>query len=120
MDARVESLPVTEASGGPDGSIGNNPAVLGIYLTISDGTADLKLENFPKSKGIVAELGLPGKGTDLEVTRGVTDASGRLALSFEMPEEWSNGKPVTQNHLLLEVSTIDGKTRQTIDVVYYP
>jgi hypothetical protein len=65
-------------------------------------------------------MGLPVKGTDLEIARGVTDAGGRLTLSFEMPEEWSNGKPVTQNHLLLEVSTSDGKVHQSIDVVYYP
>jgi uncharacterized protein YraI len=113
----VASLPVAEASGGPDGS-GGSETRTSVVVTIKENQAFVDVKGYPTSQDIVASLGLPGKSPDLKVASGTTKADGSARLSFPMPTEWSNGKPVNQDHLVLQVSLKDGSHRISVDVVY--
>jgi hypothetical protein len=98
----IASLPVSEASGGPDGS-GRPEPRNSVIVAIQGDQAVVDVRGFPASKEIVAHLGLPGKSPDLKVASGVTRSDGSARLSFEMPGEWSNGVPVTQDNLVLRL-----------------
>lgn len=113
----VASLPVAEASGGPDGSGGSDTRT-SVVVTIKENQAFVDVKGFPASQEIVASLGLPGKSPDLKVASDTTKTDGSARLSFSMPTEWSNGKPVDQDHLVLQVSLKDGSHRISVDVVY--
>ena len=113
----IASLPVSEASGGPDGSGRPEPRTT-VVVAIQSDQAVVDVRGFPASKELVAHLGLPGKSPDLKVANGVTRSDGSARLSFQMPGEWSNGVPVTQDNLVLQVRALDGSASLTVDVVY--
>lgn len=119
----VADLPVTEASGGPLGeSPGAEPSSggnrLDILVTIVDQQGRISLQNFPANQQLAAYLGLPGETADLLVASGSTDASGAAELTFSLPDELSNGKPVVESELILVVSTASGEFSRTATIQY--
>ena len=120
MSVSVASLPVTQASGGPDGS-GSDGGVLyvpNVVMSISDNQATVNVAVFPKNSPVTVRLGLPGHSPDLTAATATTDASGNAIVTFTMPKTWSDGSALTQDHLLLTVSTADGKVSISADIVY--
>lgn len=116
-DASVASLPVSEASGGPDGS-GRPEPKNQVLVAIQNDLAVVNLSGFPASKDVSVYLGLPGNPADLKVAGGATKADGSARLTFGMPDEWSNGKPITQDNLVLQVRVTDGSASMNIPLVY--
>lgn len=116
-DLSLASLPVSEASGGPDGSSRPEPKNQ-VLVSIENGLAVVDLSGFPASKEISVRLGRPGNPADLKVAAGTTSAEGSARLTFSMPDEWSNGKPITQDNFILQVRTTDGSANTIIPLVY--
>ncbi len=116
-DTNINDLPVAEASGGPDGSTRPEPQTK-VVVSIQDNRAFVDITGFPASQEISVYLGLPGKSPDIKVATGLTKADGFAALSFSMPEAWSDGKPITQDNLALKVNATDGSASLTIPIVY--
>jgi uncharacterized protein YraI len=116
-DLDISTLPVSEAYGGPDGS-GQQPSGRSVIVSIRENQAFVDVRGFPASHEITARLGLPGKSADLKVAAGSTKADGSARLSFSMPAKWSNGAPVNQDELTLQVSTKDGSTSVKVILVY--
>jgi uncharacterized protein YraI len=113
----IATLPVSEAYGGPDGS-SQQQSQPSVVVSIRENQAFVDVRGFPASQDITASLGLPGKSTDLKVAQGSTKSDGSVRLSFSMPAKWSNGTPVKQDHLILQVSAKDGSTSLKVDIVY--
>ena len=116
-DLDISALPVSEAYGGPNGS-NQQPAGRSVIVSIRENQAFVDVSGFPASEAIVAFLGRPGKSPDLKVASGSTNADGSARLSFPMPARWSNGAPVNQDELSLQVSTKDGSTSLKVILVY--
>jgi uncharacterized protein YgiM (DUF1202 family) len=113
----IATLPISEAYGGPDGS-SQQQSQPSVVVSIRENQAFVDVRGFPASQEISASLGLPGKSPDLKVAQGSTKADGSARLSFSVPAKWSNGAPVKQDHLILQVSAKDGSTSLNVDLVY--
>lgn len=116
-DANLASLPVSEAYGGPDGS-GRPEPKNQVVVAIQNNLAVVDLTGFPASKDVGIYLGLPGDPADLKVASGVTRTNGSARLTFSMPDEWSNGKAITQDNLILQVRATDGSPSVNVPLVY--
>jgi uncharacterized protein YgiM (DUF1202 family) len=116
-DANLAYLPVSEASGGPDGSGPPEPKNQ-VLVAIQNDLAVVDLSGFPTSEEISVYLGLPGNPADSRVASGTTSANGSARLTFTIPNEWSNGKAITQDNLLLQVRATDSSANITIPLVY--
>jgi hypothetical protein len=114
----IDSLPVTQAAGGPADE--RPPAAAGyrVYVVIADNRAVVYLQNFPASQAVVIRLGRSGGAAELKTAEGRTGADGAATLRFDMPAAWADGKPVTERTLTLEAATADGSFRQTVSVLY--
>lgn len=115
--ADIASLPVSEAAGGPDGSGRPEPRT-SVVVAIQNDKAVVDVRGFPAAKEIVANLGLPGQSPDLKVASGATRSDGSARLSFQMPGEWSNGVPITQDNLVLQVRAVDASASLNVEIVY--
>jgi uncharacterized protein YgiM (DUF1202 family) len=114
----IADLPVTEAYGGPDGSP-TSSTPMSLVITIRDNEGVITVRNFPANSKISAWLGLSSSSLDLKVASGTTSASGNAELTFEMPEEWSNGNEVESGTMVLVVKTDDGSFSKTATIQYY-
>jgi N-acetylmuramoyl-L-alanine amidase len=114
----VGSLPVTEAYGGPNGSP-TSSTPMSLVVTIRNNEAGVSLRNFPANSKVSAWLGLSKSALDLKVVSGTTNASGSAELSFEMPDEWSNGKALESGTMVLVVKTDDGSFSRSATILYY-
>jgi len=117
-NADITSLPISEAYGGPSGSEAGQPASLPLLVTIRDNQAEVNVAGFPSHKVIIVSLGTPGNHSDITLGKGKTDNNGNTNLSFQMPNKWSNGELVTEQDLILTVSTEDGSFTREVKILY--
>lgn len=114
----LAALPVTEAHGGLDSPAPTPNSSYRILVSIDNNVAEVTIARFPPNRKITATLGPAGTAPGLVVAKGKTDASGRTTLSFEMPANWEDGSRVTENDLVLAVSTNDSSFSRQVSVVY--
>ncbi|MEJ2597082.1 MAG: hypothetical protein P8Z00_02045, partial [Anaerolineales bacterium] len=78
----------------------------------------INLGRFPANTQVKAWLGLPGERANLLVASGQTNANGSAQLDFVMPDEWSDGSPLSEQELLLVVRSTDGSYSQSATIYY--
>jgi hypothetical protein len=114
----LTALPVTDAHGGPDNPAPTLNSSYSILVLIEDNVATVTIARYPPNRKITATLGPAGKAPGLVVAEGKTDASGRTTLSFEMPANWEDGSRVSENNLIMAVSTNDSSFSRQVNVIY--
>jgi uncharacterized protein YraI len=122
LDASIDlaTLPVKEAYGGPYSESGQpaSASTYSLYMSINGRQATINLGRFPANTQVTAWLGLPGERANLLVASGQTNANGSAQLDFVMPDEWSDGSPLSEQELLLVVRSTDGSYSQSATIYY--
>lgn len=118
--AELGRLPVSQASGGPAATTDFTCAntTFNLCMTIRDGQAALQVQKFLAQVEIVVRLGRSGSEPELIVANGRTDADGKAQIGFAMPRTWANGAPLTEQNLILSVTTPDGSFSRSANILF--
>jgi uncharacterized protein YraI len=93
--------------------ISATPNPFPIVVTIANNQAQVTLTRYPASKSVVVTLAARGTNESVRVAAATTDTNGSATFNFSMPFSWPDGMPLTQQNLLLIVSTTDGSFSRT-------
>lgn len=75
-------------------------------------------EDFTPNTRLQVFLGAPGTPYKDPAATGSLDAEGKTSAVFSIPKTWDDGKPVTQDELLIIVEAADGEERVTLKIGY--
>jgi hypothetical protein len=76
---------------------------------------------FPAATPLSIRLGPPDVGaTPQTYGEGASDASGNLCLEFEIPAQWPDGSPVTEDEILVVVLNEDGSVKAVAPFLFRP
>jgi uncharacterized protein YraI len=122
LDASFDlaALPVKEAYGGPYSQSGQpvSGSSYSLYMSINGRQATINLGRFPAATQIEAFLGRSGESANMLVASGQTNATGAAQLDFNVPDEWQDGAPLSEQELLLVVRSVDGDFSQSATIEY--
>ncbi len=127
--ANLAALPMLEASGGPVSTAGQpqpqasttaapKPRGYSLNMSIVDNQADVSLARFPANSEVTIRLGVRGEGPVMTVATAKTDENGSASVTFDMPDRWPDGSPITQSELRLTASTADGSFSGGANITY--
>ncbi len=107
-------------------AIGNLPVIAGPQprlivsnLAVRSGMAiQVSAAGFLSNQELIVTLSVPGVGGGLAVAHGTTDTKGAAQLIFTMPGLWADGSLITENNLVLVVSSLDWSISQSVSLQY--
>jgi hypothetical protein len=71
-------------------------------------------QNFPAGLAVMLRLGPPDVGaTPFSYASGTADQNGSFTLTFTIPENWPDGRPITETELTVIVLNEEGSLRAT-------
>lgn len=98
---------------------GPQPRVVLSNLTVRSGMAiQVNAGGFLSNQELMVTLGVPGVAGGLAVARGKADTKGAAQLIFTMPGLWADGSLITENNLILVVSSLDWSISQSVSLQY--